>query len=240
MTLTGEESQSQFNKVTTRLEKVAKSQGNKPSGLYIVRPRWWRNYDDKHGLKLGLTKSLRSRTSGAYKHTWPYHADSFAILGWLSVGENELQKREAKMLQLTDPGFGMRKEKWDDEWRFSNLSEARTLNQIRLLLKATRTQADGNWYVIDESGDVVFRGGRQGEIDPENYIPPGADRVTRADTAAGRRQIYTNPVEFNRRYVSPAGRHKGSTASAAHPHAEAASASGPGRTARISRPKQCQ
>lgn len=155
------------------------------SGLYVIRPRW----AGKRALfKMGLTKNVTTRMYAGYRHSMPYTAGSFALVAFLRVGRSFLFAREKRLLALSTGGYGFAKPVRDKEWR-EHFNPAKLKEDLVRLLTETRQQSvDGIIYLFDEtSGDVIYRGGRNAEVDDLNTVPLGANVETRA--AAPRRRI---------------------------------------------------
>jgi hypothetical protein len=163
------------------------------SGLYIIRPRW----AGRRALyKFGLTRNVTRRMLSSYRHSWPYAAGSFEIVAFLRVGESGLFKRERKLMALSNPGFGINKPDRDLEWREA---AAHNPEQIFELLRAVRTQVDGNFYIFDRSTGAVSRqGGGPPVVNVANALPLGSTMLTRGTRDA--RLVATNVRTHRRRF----------------------------------------
>ena len=188
-------------------------------GLYILQPAMLGPRSRIY--KFGMTKDISKRIYSGYRHAYPFCAGGFRLMAFLVTSPDLAFKREAKLMQLSNPGHGFTKFQYDREWRQAHVKSNKEFHdKLASLWGATRTQVDGNWYIFDKTGEIVRRGGRnqsgKAEMDVSvNYVQSKplqyTDRATRGTTARGQRltgQTYYNP---HSRMIEPTA--KGATSS---------------------------
>jgi hypothetical protein len=123
---------------------------NGKSGLYIIRPKM---LGSRPLLKFGNTTNADARLHGSYLTAYPAAADSFELLGWLTVGDKFVRVRERRLFD-SSIGYGFVKSKLDNEW-FEYFGPD-LMSDIFKLLRASRFSSDGNFYTFDPASGAMI------------------------------------------------------------------------------------